>query len=199
MVREARAALVIHHGVAGSGKTWASQTVLETLGAIRVRSDVERKRMHGLSAGARTGAEVEGGIYTSDSTAAVYERLVQLARAVVEGGFTALVDATFLKRAQRGLFRDLARGLGVPFAIADFQADEDVLRARVAARNIQARDASEAGLDVLEHQLTSREPLREDEAQSAVAFRTDQMTVEEVRAQACTLDTRLRNQKEAQR
>jgi aminoglycoside phosphotransferase family enzyme/predicted kinase len=199
IVRAARGALVIHHGVAGSGKTWASQIVLETIGAIRVRSDVERKRMVGLAAGARTGAGIEGGIYTSESTAAVYERLVQLARAVAEGGFTALVDATFLKRAQRSLFRDLARGVGVPFAIADFQADEAVLRARVAARARQAQDASEADLDVLEHQLRSREPLREDEAQSAVTFRTDQMTVEDVRAQADVLDTRLANHKEEQR
>jgi aminoglycoside phosphotransferase family enzyme/predicted kinase len=198
IVRESRGALVIHHGVAGSGKTWASQIVLETLGAIRVRSDVERKRLHGLAASARTGAGVRGGIYTDESTAAVYERLVQLARAVVEGGFTALVDATFLKRAQRGLFRDLARGLGVPFVIADFQAGEDALRARVAARGKQAQDASEAGLEVLEHQLRSREPLREDEAQSAVTFRTDRMTVEEVRAQGRALDTRLRNQEEKQ-
>ena len=196
VVRESRGALVIHHGVAGSGKTWASQIVLEAVGAIRVRSDVERKRMHELAASARTGAGIRGGIYTDQSTAAVYERLVQLARAIVEGGFTALVDATFLKRAQRGLFRDLARGLEVPFAIADFQADEPVLRARVAARGRQGRDASEAGLDVLEHQLGTREPLREDEAQTAVTFRTDRMTVDEVRAQGRALATRLGNREE---
>jgi hypothetical protein len=199
IVGECRGALVIHHGVAGAGKTWASQIVLETIGAIRIRSDVERKRMHGLTAGARTGAAIEGGIYTAEATASVYERLMQLARGVVEGGFTTLVDATFLKREQRDLFRDLARGLRARFAIADFQADTAVLRARVALRSEQGQDASEAGLDVLEHQLRSREPLREDEALSAVTFRTDRMTSQDIRMQAFSLDEQLGTHKEERR
>jgi aminoglycoside phosphotransferase family enzyme/predicted kinase len=191
-VRGARGAVVIHHGVSGSGKTRASQGVLETIGAIRIRSDVERKRMHGLAAQARTGARVEAGIYSADATAAVYERLLALARVVAEAGFTVLVDATFLKRAQRDLFRDLARGLGVGFAIADFHAAEAVLRARVAARERQGYDPSEAGLEVLEHQLRSREPLRDDEARVAVSFDTDSMTVTDLRAQARLLEQRIR-------
>jgi hypothetical protein len=199
IVRDAHGGIVINHGVSGSGKTWASQAVLETAGAIRIRSDVERKRMHGLAAGARTGARVEAGIYSADATAAVYERLLELARAVAEGGFTALVDATFLKRAQRDLFRDLARGLGVGFVIADFKASEAVLRARVAAREKQRHDPSEAGVEVLEHQLRSRELLREDEARAAVSFKTDSMTVTDLRAQAALLKQRLRLTKEEQR
>jgi aminoglycoside phosphotransferase family enzyme/predicted kinase len=192
IVQDTHGGIVIHHGVSGSGKTWASQVVLETAGAIRVRSDVERKRMHGLAAGARTGARVEAGIYRIDATAAVYERLLQLARAVVEAGFLVLVDASFLKRAQRDLFRDLAKGLGVGFAIADFHASEDVLRARVAAREELGRDASEAGLEVLDYQLRSQEPLRDDEAHCAVSFATDSMTVTDLRAQACLLKQRVR-------
>jgi hypothetical protein len=73
IVRDVRGGIVIHHGVSGSGKTWASQVVLETAGAIRIRSDVERKRMHGLATGARSGARVEAGIYSINATAAVYE------------------------------------------------------------------------------------------------------------------------------
>lgn len=198
IVRDARGAVVINHGLSGSGKTWASQVVLETAGAIRIRSDVERKRMHGLAAGARTGARVEAGIYSVDATAAVYERLLELARAVAEAGFLALVDATFLKRAQRDLFRDLAKGLGVGFAIADFQADEAVLRARVAAREKQGYDPSEAGLEVLEHQLRSQEPLRDDETRIAVSFKTDSMTATDLRAQASLLKQRIRLTKEEQ-
>jgi hypothetical protein len=43
-----RPALVITYGLSGCGKTTISQALLEASGAIRVRSDVERKRMHGI-------------------------------------------------------------------------------------------------------------------------------------------------------
>jgi aminoglycoside phosphotransferase family enzyme len=42
------ARLFITHGLPGSGKTFFSQRLLECEGAIRLRSDVERKRLFGL-------------------------------------------------------------------------------------------------------------------------------------------------------
>jgi aminoglycoside phosphotransferase family enzyme len=44
-------ALILMHGVSGSGKTWYSQQMLEALGAVRLRSDVagpraSRRRLH---------------------------------------------------------------------------------------------------------------------------------------------------------
>lgn len=40
--------LAITHGLPGSGKSFVSQRLLQQQGAIRLRSDVERKRMFGL-------------------------------------------------------------------------------------------------------------------------------------------------------
>ena len=48
--------LLIAHGVSGSGKTSLTQPLLEQFGMIRIRSDVERKRLFGLNAEARTDA-----------------------------------------------------------------------------------------------------------------------------------------------
>ena len=44
------ARLLITHGVPGSGKTYLSQGLLEAAGAVRFRSDVERKRLFGPGA-----------------------------------------------------------------------------------------------------------------------------------------------------
>jgi len=182
--QQARPALVIHHGLSGSGKTSCSEAVLEALGAIRIRSDVERKRMHGLTAAQRTGAAVGEGLYDAQATLGTYERLAELARACLAGGFPTLVDAAFLQRAQREAFRALARSLAVPFRIACFTAPVEVLRARVAARQRQGGDASDAGLAVLERQLRSIEPLTPEELASSVCFDTQAIDAEQIRRHA---------------
>jgi aminoglycoside phosphotransferase family enzyme/predicted kinase len=166
-------ALVLMHGLSGSGKTTVSQKILEELGAVRVRSDVERKRLHGLAAGARTNADPGGGIYSPEATRLTYERLAQAARGIVESGYKAIVDATFLGRAEREAFRALSREAAVPFLIVSCEAPDDVLRSRVARRRAAESDASEADATVLERQLASREPLGEYELARCVRVETD--------------------------
>jgi len=159
----ARPAIVLMHGLSGSGKTTIAQAILERVGAIRVRSDVERKRLHGLAARARTHAQPYGGIYGPESTRLTYGRLKQAARDIAGSGHCAIVDAAFLRRAERDEFQALARELGVPFLIASCRASEAALRRRVARRDAEMSDASEAGVTVLENQLATQEPLGADE------------------------------------
>ena len=83
------------------------------------------------------------------------------------------MDATFLRKRERAAFRSLAARLGVPFAIVSCRAPESVLRARVAARSSEARDASEATLDVLEAQLRSQEALDTDEGHDVILADTE--------------------------
>ncbi|HET7763964.1 MAG TPA: AAA family ATPase [Burkholderiales bacterium] len=167
-----RPALMLMHGLSGSGKTTVSQTLLEELGAVRVRSDVERKRLHGLAAGARTRAGLSGGIYAPESTRLTYDRLKSAARDIVESGYRAIVDAAFLRRAERDAFRTLARDAGAAFLIVACEAPQEVLRERVATREKAARDASEAGAAVLDDQLATSEPLGENELACAVRVET---------------------------
>ena len=166
-------ALMLMHGLSGSGKTAVSQRLLEKLGAVRIRSDVERKRLHGLPAGARTRAGPGGGIYAPESTRLTYDRLKEAARGVVESGYRAIVDAAFLRRAERDAFRALARDAGAAFLIVSCEAPEGVLRERVARREREASDASEAGVAVLDSQLAANEPLGEDELARAVRIQTE--------------------------
>jgi hypothetical protein len=158
-----RRALVVMHGLSGSGKTTVARKMSESLGAVRVRSDVERKRLHGLAAGTRTHARAFGGIYGPESTRLTYERLKQAARDVAESGYCVIVDAAFLRRAEREEFRALALELGASFLIASCRAPEAALRGRVARREALMSDASEAGVSVLENQLATQEPLGDDE------------------------------------
>ena len=165
-----RAALAITCGASGSGKSFAAGRLTETDDWIRIRSDVERKRLAGLAAADRSGSGLAAGIYAGDMTARTYARLADLARTVLAAGYPVIVDATFLARAQRATFRTLAATLEVPFAILAPQTPAAVMRARVTARDAAGTDASEATLAVLERQLAAAEPLGPDEVAAAVTF-----------------------------
>ncbi len=161
--RDVETSLIITHGLSGSGKTWLSQQLLESFDAIRVRSDVERKRLHGLAPHARSGAAIDSGIYTAEAGRRTYARLAELAQTILRAGHPVIVDAAFLKRHQRDQLCVVADRMRVPFVILDVQAPESVLRARLQRRVRHEREASEAGLAVLDRQLASHEPLTADE------------------------------------
>ncbi len=165
-----RPAIVLTHGLAGSGKTILSQALLEVLGAIRIRTDVERKRLHGLAPRDRSTAGIARGLYAPDATVATYRHVCKLARLVAASGHVTLVDATFLKRWQRDLFRKLAADLQVPFVIVSFSASESTLRERITRRAIEGNDASDADLAVLDHQLLVQEPLALDERADVITY-----------------------------
>ncbi len=152
-------ALIITHGLSGSGKSTVVTSLLGVLSAIQLRSDIERKRLAGLVAGANSGSDLHQGIYRPQVTEDTYRRLKKLAAVVIKAGFVTVVDATFLKRCHRQSFNELARRLGVPFLILDFQVPEEILRERIDQRLAEGADPSEANQDVLDAQLAAREPL----------------------------------------
>ena len=159
--------LAITHGLPGSGKTFVSQSLLEVAGAIRVRSDVERKRL--FRGGPDEPASNSGvDIYTPQHGAATYARLRTIAGIALAAGWPVIVDAAFLRRADRTTFADLAREYAVPFTIIDCRADLPVLRRRIAQRQAAGKDASEADIQVLERAKAWAEPLDADERSSAL-------------------------------
>lgn len=163
--------LILTHGPSGSGKTTVSDGLIEALGAVRLRSDVERKRLAGLAPDASSGSDLEEGLYAPGMTDRTYERLRTLAATVLSSGYTAIVDATFLDGDRRAAFRTLAEDREVPFHIVTCRAPEDVLRDRVARRDAET-SVSEAGVDVLEHQLDGRDPLTEEERERSITVDT---------------------------
>jgi len=181
--RESPPAIILMHGVSGSGKSVLAQQLAERIGAIRLRSDVERKRLTGLAPLARSESSLAAGLYTSDLTAATHDRLLRLVRVVTNAGYAAIVDATFLKREHRALFRHEARNRNIPFVIVDVSAPETELRRRIAERLSIRGDASEANLDVLARQLVEQDPLDAEERNDALYV--DTATAEPVSSDFC--------------
>lgn len=155
--------LIITHGVSGSGKTRYSLPLACLCQAIHLRSDIERKRLFGLTAEESSGSGIDSGIYTGNATEQTYQRLGYLARFILESGFSVIADATFLERAHRDCLHRIADEMQVPFIILKFHAPKERLMDNIRQRLAQGRDASEAGVAVLEKQLLEYRPLGEDE------------------------------------
>jgi len=155
--------LDITHGLSGSGKTTVTRTLMQTPGAIRLRSDIERKRLAGLDALAKSGSGIGEQLYAADATRRTYEYLARLAGEILDAGWPVIVDATFTARGQRDLLRETARTRNAAFRILDFPVPVATLRERIVERSRAGTDASEADLAVLQHQLESEEPLAADE------------------------------------
>ncbi len=164
--------LIIMRGLSASGKSTVSQQILENTGAIRIRSDVERKRLFDISLDEKAKAPnaVDEGIYSSDSSEQTYEKLLELASTVLDAGNTVLVDAAFLKHQQREPFKKLAKSRGVTFIILEVTAPFDILRQRILDRK---KDVSDADISVLEHQVSQWKPLADSEAMNAIRVNTE--------------------------
>jgi aminoglycoside phosphotransferase family enzyme/predicted kinase len=157
--RPPRPFVAITCGVSGSGKSTAAGTLVAHSGAVRIRSDVERKRLAGLAPEQRSAPAQKTLLYSSGMSQRTFDRLENLSREIINAGFAVIVDATFLHRQVRQRFADLARELDVPFIIIDCRVGETELRRRLTERERRGRDASDAGVAVMESQLSELEPL----------------------------------------
>jgi aminoglycoside phosphotransferase family enzyme/predicted kinase len=167
-----RPVLVITYGLSGSGKTVIGSELMTALPAIRLRSDVERKRLHGLAETDRSNSALDAGLYSTESGEKTYRRLAQLAGTGLQAGFNMIVDATFLQKTQRQRFAELARDTGSHFVILVCDAPHDVLAQRIAGREQAGGDASEANLAVLSRQIERCQPPAPDEKSSTLYLDT---------------------------
>lgn len=145
--------LVLTTGLSGSGKSRVALALAEAWGGVRVRSDVERLRM----------CPDPATRYTPAATQRTYARLGEIARAALAGGVTVVLDAAFLRRAERDAMRALAASEGLRCRIVECHAAPATLAARIEARRAAGGDPSEATLEVLALQQRVAEPLAPDE------------------------------------
>ncbi len=150
--------LAVTHGVSAVGKSQVAMRLVEALGAVRLRSDVERKRLFGEQPEHDRG-QFAAGIYSSQASEATYAHLHQLAAKILQAGYPVVIDAAYLKQNQRQAACHIAEETGVPFLILDCQAPEAVIAGWLAQRQAEGKDPSDATLDVIRTQQATREPL----------------------------------------
>ncbi|MBE0488970.1 MAG: AAA family ATPase [Halomonas sp.] len=168
--------LVIAVGVSGSGKSRFTSGLVSRLGAIRVCSDAERRRLHELpqdKAYPQAQAEPPAvGIFGEVATERTYRHLASCAGTLLDAGIPACVDATCLKRWQRDLLRQQAEARGLPCLMVSFEADEATLRRRIEKRARRQGFEVANSLVLLDHQLAEREPFGDEERLNLVHLDT---------------------------
>ena len=165
--------LAITQGVSAVGKSHVAMRLVEALGAVRVRSDVERKRLFGKQSVADAG-HLEAGIYDKQASVATYQRLHELAEIILHAGFPVVLDATYLKHEQRKAAAEVASETGVPFLILDCQAPDAVIASWLAQRQAEAIDPSDATLEVVKAQQATRDPLDAEEQKHSKRVNTQE-------------------------
>ncbi len=178
--------LIIMRGLSASGKSTLSQQLIDAGGMIRIRSDVERKRLfnipltshvinntnnHGVKnkAAVTDSAKINQGLYSKRASEQTYNRLLDLCSAIIHAGYTVIVDAAFLHFERRYPFQQLAAELGVAFCILEITAPVEVLKQRIKQRK---HSVSDADITVLNSQLASWQPLHKSESAFSIRINT---------------------------
>ena len=167
--RQTKPTLILMHGLSASGKSSVSQQLIDELSVIRIRSDVERKRMYDVATQDHSHDDIDQGLYSPQASAMTYTRLLDLSESVLVSGMSVVVDAAFLRYDQRLPFEQMAQRLSLPLLILEVSASHDELRRRIVARK---GDVSDANLAVLENQISSHQPFRDDEHALVYSFDT---------------------------
>lgn len=156
-------ALILTHGLSGSGKSTISQPLAPLINAIIIRSDVERKRHL---------REFSTELYGTEATRQTYNLLAAAAEAIIYAGYSAIVDATFLKKEQRQLFMAIAQRLNRTCIILDFQAPRELMVHWINERIEKGNDVSDATVDILDQQIRNQEALTENERRHTLVVDT---------------------------
>jgi len=137
-------------GLSGTGKSSLARALAPHLGgrygALMLRTDVARKRLHGVEPTAR----LPESAYTKAANDETYGALYRSAALALRAGESVVLDGVFAREEERAKAESVAKAAGVPFTGLWLDADAAVLRARLAARRADASDADAA---VLEKQL----------------------------------------------
>jgi len=146
--------LIAIGGLSGTGKSTFAKTLspqlADPVGAVLLRSDLERKQMLGVSEFERLGSDH----YTNEMSAKVYEQLFEKASQILSAGQSVVIDAVFLDPEMHRTVIGIAEEQNVPFCGLYLDAPLPVLLKRVAARQ---NDASDADTHVVKNQYAKQQ------------------------------------------
>lgn len=153
-------ALAIIFGLVGTGKSTIAEAMRRRLGYEVLSSDVIRKTLAGIPLTEQHFDEFQSGLYSQESTGRTYDELFRQGETLLKEGRSVILDASFMRRADRERARDLARNTGADFKAIECRLDEQAARKRLE-RRVRKGSISDGRWEIYESQKRSFEPVVE--------------------------------------
>jgi uncharacterized protein len=156
--------LILMCGLSGSGKTTVANEIANITSFIRIRSDVERKRLFGIGL-LQSSNKSDINIYSPEANEKTLRSLIDLTRLILETGYGVVVDSTMTHSKWRDAFTLFAESIPVKWKIVQCVTDDETARRRLGKRD---QDASEATFTHYLSQKDSFSPFKSAEIKNLV-------------------------------
>lgn len=174
-LRRAEVRLVLVGGAPGSGKSTVATALATRLGAVRLSSDDLRGEVVPPTAGPP--GRLHAGRYAPERSRAVYDALLDRARAELVAGRSVVLDASWPTGERRADARALASDAVATLSELRCELPPELAAQRIAARAVEGTDSSEVTPELAAQLARERDPWPE-----AATVRTDGAREESVEA-----------------
>lgn len=137
--------LVLLCGTVGSGKSTVARYLADSGCGVPIASDRVRKIISSVPLTTHAPSSVDEGIYQPEMNERVYEELLNRADQIIASGRTAILDASFSRRAARDHAQSWAEERGLSTRLIEVRCKHDVALDRLQSRAAQGTDPSDAG------------------------------------------------------
>lgn len=141
-LRSGAVRLALVGGLPGTGKSTVAGALADRFGAVLLSSDRIRKEEAGLDPLAPADAPFGQGLYTPESTAGTYDRLLHRAGELLVRGESVVLDASWTSAAHRAAAERLAADTAADLVPLECRARPAVAAARIRTRARTASDAT---------------------------------------------------------
>jgi uncharacterized protein len=129
-----RPLLLITTGLVGSGKTSVAEALAKRLALTVISSDIVRKQLAGIPPTEHRLEGMESGIYSPEFSRRTYDIMLQEAKNILREGDSVILDASFIKAAEREKALGLAREMDSGFMVLECVLDEENTKERLEKR-----------------------------------------------------------------
>lgn len=128
-------------GLATAGKRATAEMTAKILSLGILQSDVVRKKLFNLPLDGTPDLPFEEGIYSKESTALVYGKLLMLAQEEIKQGRSIILDAAFSRRHHRDETLRLARDMDANIIFMECTASNETLKKRLSIRDVSTKNS----------------------------------------------------------
>jgi hypothetical protein len=131
------------------------------LASDRIRKDLAARDRNGGAPTETNEVPFGAGLYSAKWNERTYQAMLDRASALLRSGHSAILDATFSRRADRDAAFELAGNAGAEAALVECRVPDRVALSRLVRRSRNGRSISDGRAELFPAQKRAFEPIRE--------------------------------------